>query len=128
MFDREQDFDRQPDTMGDRQEHSPPRDNRNEDQETREFFRAMVIGQERMTQALQALTTMVERMNPQDRRNQEQGDNKSAVGSPRAHRTLSRTTDRSTRPTFVREEPVQEPTEEVEDGTFANILMAANDE
>ena len=48
LFDREQDFDRQPDTMGDRQERSPPRDNRNDDQETKEFYRAMVIGQERM--------------------------------------------------------------------------------
>ena len=71
-FDKEQDFDRQSDTMGDRQEGSPPRDNRNEDQETREFFRAMVTGQERMAEALQTLTTVVERMNLQDRRNQEQ--------------------------------------------------------
>ena len=69
LFDREQDFDKQPDTMGDRQELSPPRDNRNEDQETREFFKAMVTRQERMAQALRALTTMIERMNPQDRRN-----------------------------------------------------------
>lgn len=44
----EQDFDKQPDTMGDRQERSPPRDNRNEDQEMRDFFRAMGIGQEWM--------------------------------------------------------------------------------
>lgn len=48
FFDREQEFDRQLDTMGDRQEHSPPRDNRNEDQETREFFRGMVTGREKM--------------------------------------------------------------------------------
>lgn len=52
----------------------------------------------------------------------------SAVGSPRAHRTLSRTANRPTHPTFVREELVQEPTEEAEDGTFVDILMAANDE
>ena len=38
----------QPDTMGDRYEHSPPRDNRNEDQETREYYRAMIIGKEWM--------------------------------------------------------------------------------
>ena len=56
---------KQPDTMGDRHEHSPSRDNR--DQETREFYRAMVIGQERMAEALQTLTTVVERMNTQDR-------------------------------------------------------------
>ena len=31
-------------------------------------------------------------------------------------------------PTFVREEPVQELTKEVEDETFVDILMAANDE
>ena len=113
--------------MGERQERSPPRDNRNEDQETRKFFRAMVTGQERMAQALQALTTMVECMNPQDIRNQEQEDNKSVVGSPRAHRTLSRTTNMPTHPTFVKEEPIQEPTNEVEDETFADILMTAND-
>ena len=78
-----------------------------------------------MAQALQALTTMVECINPQDRRNQEPGDNRGAVGSPR---TLSRTTDKPTHPTFVREELVQERMEEVEDEIFADILMAANDE
>ena len=88
----------------------------------------MVTGQERMAQALQTLTTVVERMNPQDRRNQEQGDNMSAVGSPRVHRTLSRTADRPTCPTFVKEEPIQELAEEAKDGTFADILIAANDE
>ena len=51
------------DLMGDRKEGSPPRGNRNEDQEN-EFFRAMVIGQQQMAQAMQALTTMVERMGP----------------------------------------------------------------
>ena len=51
-FDREQDFDKQPDTMGERQEHSPPRDNRNDDQEARDFFREMVTGQEWMAKAL----------------------------------------------------------------------------
>ena len=50
------------------------------------------------------------------------------MGSPRDHRTLSKIVDRSTGPTFVREELVQEPIEEAEDETFANILMAANDE
>ena len=67
-------------------------------------------------------------MNPYDRQNQEQGDNKSVVGSLRAHRTLSRIVDKSTRPTFVRKEIVQEPMEEVEDETFVDILMATNDE
>ena len=33
-----------------------------------------------------------------------------------------------THPTFFRAEPIQEPIEEVEDETFAYILMAANDE
>ena len=50
------------------------------------------------------------------------------MGLLRAHRTLSRTIDRPTRPTFVREEPIQEPMEEFEDETFADILMATNDE
>lgn len=44
LFDREQDFDRQ--------EHSPPRDHRNEDQEIRESNREMVIGKEHMAQDL----------------------------------------------------------------------------
>ena len=52
LFDMQQEFDRQLDTMGDRQEGSPPIDNRNEDQEIREFFIAMVTGQEWMAQAL----------------------------------------------------------------------------
>ena len=67
-------------------------------------------------------------MNPQDKGNQEQEDNRSGVGSPRAHRILSRTVDRPIRPTFVREEPVHEPAKEVENDTFADILLAANDE
>ena len=71
---------------------------------------------------------MVECMNPQDKQNLEQWDNGTIVGTPRTHRTLSRIVDRSTRPTFVREEPIQETIEEVEDKTFADILMAANDE
>ena len=50
------------------------------------------------------------------------------MGSPRDHRTLSRKTNRPTHPTFVREEPIQEPAEEAEDETFVDILMAANDE
>ena len=47
-----------------------------------------------MAEALQALTTVVECMNTKDRWNQEQVDNKSAVGSARVHRTLPRTADR----------------------------------
>ena len=50
------------------------------------------------------------------------------MGLPRAHKTLFEIKDRPTCPTFVREEPIQEPMEEVEDETFADILMAANDE
>ena len=46
--------------------------------------------------------------------------------SPRAHRTLSRTIDSPTCPTFVREKLVQEPMDEVEDETFVDILMAKN--
>ena len=60
--------------------------------------------------------------------NQEQGDNKSLVGSPRAHRTVPKIVDRPTHPTFVRGEPIQKPMEKVKDETFADILMAANDE
>ena len=52
----------------------------------------------------------------------------SGVESPRAHRTLSKIADRPTHPTFVREELVQEPMEEVEDEKFVDILMATNDE
>ena len=43
-------------------------------------------------------------------------------------RTLSRIVDRPTHPTFVRDKLVQELAEEAEDGTFADILMVANDE
>ena len=48
--------------------------------------------------------------------------------SPRTYITLSRIADRPTHPTFAREEPIQEPMEEVEDETFTDILMVANDE
>ena len=88
--------------MGDRHEHSPSRDNRDEDQ--REFYRAMVVGQERIAQALQTLTTRVERMNSQDRRNHEQErDNRSVAGSQGAPRHISWIVDRPTHPTFLRE-------------------------
>ena len=50
------------------------------------------------------------------------------MGSSRAHRSLSRIEHRPTCPTFVREELVSELAEEVEVGTFADILMAASDE
>ena len=50
------------------------------------------------------------------------------MGSPRAHRSLSRIVDRPTHSTFVRKEPIQELAEEAEDGTFADILIATNDE
>ena len=81
--------------MGDRHEHNPSRDNRDEDQ--REFYKAMVIGQERIAQALQTLTTRVEHMNAQDRRNQEQEhDNRSVASSQGAPRHRSWTVDRPT--------------------------------
>ena len=48
--------------------------------------------------------------------------------SPRAHKALSKIEDRLTHPNFVREEPLQEPIEEVGDETFVDILLAANDE
>ena len=88
--------------MGDRHEHNPSRDNRDEDQ--REFYRAMVVGQERIAQALQTLTTRVERMNSHDRQNREQEhDNRSVASSQGAPRHRSWSTDRPTRPTFLRE-------------------------
>ena len=87
--------------MGDRHERSPSKDNRDEDQ--REFYREMVIGQERMARTLKTLATMVDRMNQQDRRNQEQEDNRSIAGSQGAPRHRSWTVDRPTHPTFLRE-------------------------
>ena len=50
------------------------------------------------------------------------------MGSPKAHRSLYTIIDRPTHHTFVREKWVQERMEKVEDETFANILMDANDE
>ena len=53
---------------------------------------------------LQTLTTMVECMNPQDRKNQEQEHvTWSVAGSQGAPRHRSWSTDRPTRPTFLRE-------------------------
>ena len=95
----------------------------------RDFFRPMVIGQEQMAEALQEPTTVVECINTQDKQNQEQGDNRSALGSPRVHRTPSRIANRPIRPTFLREEHVvEENVEDVEEPTFADVYMAAHDE
>jgi len=112
--------------MGDRHEHSPSRDNRDEDQ--REFYRAMVVGQERIAQALQTLTTRVERMNSHDRQNQEQEhDNRSVAGSQGAPRHRSWTADRPTRPTFLRE-VTQEVEEDDMPEDFQDDLLAADAE
>ena len=51
------------------------------------------------------------------------------MGSPRVHRTPSRTADRPTRPTFLRgERAVEENVEDVEEPTFVDAYMAAHDE
>ena len=109
--------------MGERHKHIPSRDNRDEDQ--REFYREMVIGKERMTRTLQTLTTMVERMNSQDRRNQEQEDNKSIAGSQGAPRHRSWTADKPTRPTFLRE-ATQEAVEDYMPKDFQDDLLATD--
>lgn len=113
--------------MGDRHADNPPRGNRTDDEETREFFRTMATGQQQVAQALQALTIIMERMNPPNRQNEDQEDNISAIGSQRAQTTQSRTADRPTRPTFF--EPKEVPVEEVAaDPIFVDTLMAANEE
>ena len=112
--------------MGDRHEHNPSRDNRDQDQ--KEFYRAMVIGQERIAQALQALTIRVERMNSQDRRIQEQEhDNRSVTGSQGAPRHRSWTADRPTHPTFLRE-VTQEVVEDDTPKDFQDDLLVVDAE
>lgn len=56
-------------TMGERGEGSPIRNRgrNDEEQETRELFRQMATGQQQVVDAMRALTTMIQQMNPQRR-------------------------------------------------------------
>ncbi|XP_059065756.1 uncharacterized protein LOC131857345 [Cryptomeria japonica] len=123
LLEGEQSNNKQSDTMGDRHAGSPPRGHRTEDEETREFFRTMATGQQQVAQALQALTTMMERMNPPNRNNQEPEDNRSVANIPRPHRVATCTVDKPSRPNFLAEEPEDVARAEVELVFVDNVMM-----
>lgn len=126
MIDREEGVNRKPGTMPDRTEIPPnPRD---DDAEVLHTLRDLRTGQQQVTDVLQQLTMAIQRIGMPRRPSPRCDENSGDAGSRRAPRTVSRTADRPTRPTFVRQEHDEAIADEEPEEVFADILMAANDE
>ncbi|XP_057864064.2 zinc finger CCCH domain-containing protein 19 [Cryptomeria japonica] len=67
-------------------------------------------------------------VNNRRRQNQEPKDNRSAVGTLKAHRAATHTVDRPTRPTFLRDEPEEEEGRGDGEAEFVDNVMAMHDE
>ena len=118
------------DTMEEWREDDPPRNERRNRDRGEELL-------ERMAQAFEGLSASLQQQLQQNRvilenrtrNNRDQDDDRSVVGSRRVQRASSRTADRPSRPTFLREEfATEENVEDVEEPTFADAYMAAHDE
>lgn len=120
------------DTMEERREGDPPRnERRNGDRDRGEELL------ERMAQAFEGFSASLQQQIQQNRiilenrtrNNRDQDDDRSVAGSRRVQRASSRTADRPSRPTFLREErAAEENVEDVEEPTFAYAYMADHDE
>lgn len=99
-----------------------------DDAEVLHTLRDLWAGQQQATDVLQQLTVAIQRLGMPRRPSPHRDENRSDAGSQRAPRTVSRTTDRPTRPIFVRQEPDEAIACEEHEGLFADTLMAANDE
>lgn len=116
--------------MEERREGSPPRNGRrDDDREVLDTLRGLRDGQQQVSGVLQWLENTLQQLNLARRQPQDQDDDRSIAGSRRVQRASSRTTDKPTQPTFLREErAVEENVEDVEEPTFADAYMAAHDE
>lgn len=91
-------------------------------------LRDLRAGQRQSNDVLQQLTVALQRLGTPRRPSPHRDEDRSDAGSRRAPRTASRTADRPTRPTFVRQEADEAMAGEEHEELFANTLMAANEE